>query len=676
MKRSFLLFLLLFASSAFAFDNVLLVSIDTLRADHLGCYGAIKVKTPNIDSLARNGVLFKDVVTPAPFTLPAHVSMMTGLIPPVHGVQDNGGFYLNSNVTTLAELFKAQRFNTAAFVGAFPLDSRFGMDQGFDFYDDSYPTVSNINEMTMPERSAQEVTNGALQWLQSKKATRWFAFVHYYDAHFPYHDTYEQEIETVDQQFGKILKFLRDNSLDQKTLIVLTADHGESLGEHQEKTHGIFAYESTLRIPLIFYPFQAKTIPSRVRLIDVAPTIAALQKLSFPSLTQGNSLIKWIQGGAETVPDSYFESLSMYLNAGWAPLRGFYSGSMKYIELPVRELYDLSKDPQESKNLCASDKQLCNLWQAKFTNHFRPFIEKEAKPADIDQETAEQLKALGYVAGPTSKHQKTYSEKDDPKNLIVFHNKVDNALTFFNKGYDLKALDLLEQIIAERPDYSVAYEHASFIRSSLGFPDQAIDLLKKAISMGVSSDEILSKLGLYLYEAGRYDDAVRQLKVAIKADPKDLDNLNYLGMAYTEMGNYPEAENAFRQALALDESDAMTLNNLATLYLTQKKFDLAEKQLHSALIANPHLGGAYNSLGVIYANRKNWPEAIKNWSRALEENGKNYDAMLNLAFAYLENQQKEKALELFKQFEKNAPPNQYASDLSKVRSLIAKLDQN
>ena len=301
--------LLLCCSQSFAFENVLLISIDTLRADHLGCYGSKETKTVNIDSLARNGVLFKNVVSPAPFTLPSHVSLMTGLIPPAHGVQDNGGFYLNKNINTLAEIFHSKGSSTAAFLGAFPLDSRFGMDQGFDLYDDTYPTVNNVNEITMPERSAETVTGAALQWLQTKKSGKWFAFIHYFDPHFPYRDSYKKEVERVDEQLGKLLGFLRENKLDQKTLIVLTADHGESLGEHQEQTHGIFAYESTLRIPLIFSPFQPKQIETRVRLIDVAPTILDLQSLSFPSRTQGSSLAKWIRGGTQPEIDYYFESL-------------------------------------------------------------------------------------------------------------------------------------------------------------------------------------------------------------------------------------------------------------------------------------------------------------------------------------------------------------------------------
>jgi arylsulfatase A-like enzyme/Tfp pilus assembly protein PilF len=660
------------ALPAEAFENVLLISVDTLRPDHLGCYGSSKIKTPHIDSLARTGVLFKNAVAPTPYTLPSHVSMMTGLIPPAHGVRDNGGFYLDKKHTTLAEMFVSNGMKTGAFVGAFPLDSRFGMDQGFGMYDDNYPIVRNVNELTMPERSAESVAMRALDWIVKQGNSNWFAFVHFYDPHFPYAGSYQEEISRVDQAVGKILSYLREKSIDQKTLVVFTADHGESLGEHQERTHGIFGYESTLRVPLIFFPFKPKVVEDRVRLIDVAPTILALQNLSFQTRTQGVSLVDFITGKSQKVGDSYFESLSMHFSANWAPLSGFYSGEMKFVDLPLPELYDLNKDPKEATNLC-SDKQLCNLWKTKFQTFSRPYQQAEVKRAEVDKETMEQLRALGYVTGGSKGAKTQYEPKDDPKNLISFHNKVDAAVAFLNKGYDLKALELLEEIISERPDYSLAYEHASFIRSSLGFPEQAVDLLKKAIENGVSNDSILGKLGLYLYEARKYDEAIKQLNVVLTRNPEDLDALNHLGMTYTAMGKYTQAEDTFRKALVIDSSNSMSISNLGTLFLTQKKYDLAEKQFEAALVVNPHQAGAYNSLAVIHANRKNWTAAIQNWNLALKEDPKNFDAMLNLAFAYLENSQNDEALKLLQEFEKNAPRNRYAQDLKRVRSLMQKL---
>lgn len=687
MKYSLFAILAVFCSICIseAADNVLVVSIDTLRADHLGCYGSTKTKTPFIDGLAARGIVFKDTVSSVPFTLPSHISLLTGLIPPAHGVHDNGGFYLDKKVLTLAEVFKGRGYATGAFVGAFPLDSRFGLDQGFDVYDDSYPTVSNVNEITMPERNAGVVADAALAWLQKNKTSNWFAFVHFYDPHFPYKppeqfqkmypdDPYSGEISYADSQLGRILSFLKSSNQENKTLVIVTSDHGESLGEHQEQTHGIFCYESTLRVPLIISPFKPAAVETRVRLVDIFPTVLELQKIQSASSVQGSSLVKMIQGKEGLAPkDSYFEALSMYFNAQWAPIRGFYSKNFKYIELPEPELYDLSKDPAEKQNLC-SDSSLCSKWANNFQIYYRPYAKEDVKPAEVDPETIEQLKSLGYLTGSVSPQKdKEFTKEDDPKNLISFHNRVDVALTFYNRGYDLKALEILEKLIDEKPDYSIAYLHASFIRSSEGLPDKAIEILKKAIQNGIINADIQGKLGVYLYEAGQYNEAIQQLKLALKEDQTDLDNLNYLGMSYTAAGKFADAETAFRKAMEKDPSDGMTLTNLGTLFLTQKKNDEAVKQFQAAINANPASSNAYNGLGVAYASQKNWPKAIESWKAAVDQNAENYDAILNLGYAYLEVKDKTNALTYFQDFEKNAPPAKYRRDIAEVRAMIGRL---
>lgn len=681
------LFCLLWTGICRAYDNVLIFTIDTLRADHLGCYGSKDVKTPNIDGLAAQGVVFRNTVSAAPFTLPSHVSIMTGLIPPIHGVHDNGGFYLDKKVTTLAEKLKAEGMNTAAFVGAFPLDSRFGLNQGFDLYDDHYPTMDNISDIRMPERPGEEITALALKWLQSQQNKRWFAWIHYYDPHFPYKPPepykkdyaerpYAGEIAYVDEQVGKVLNFLRDSGLQKRTLVVLTADHGESLGEHQEKTHGIYAYQGTMQVPLIIAPARPAVVSERVRLVDVAPTVLDLLGTSFTGKIQGHSLKHRMEKNPDHAPDddSYFEALTMYLNAGWAPLRGFYSGEFKFIDLPIPELYNVQADPQENKNLC-SDEELCNRWKSKFASYYALYERPVKVTSPIDAETAEQLRALGYVSGTTVpvRQKQTFGPADDPKSLISYLNRVDVALNWYSKGYDLKALEILEKIIDEKPDYSVAYMHAAFIYSTGGFPEKAVDTMKLAIKAGMTDAEVMGKLGVYLFESGKFDEAIRNLRIALKEDPNDLDNLNYLGMSLTAAGNYAEAETIFRQALALDTSDGKTLSNLGTLYLTQKKTALAITQFQAAIAANPRIAGAYNGLGVIYAGEKNWPEAIRNWTRAVEENASNYDALLNLAYAYMQQNDRAKALELFQQFVKNAPEVRYGADIARARAVIRQL---
>jgi Tfp pilus assembly protein PilF len=363
----------------------------------------------------------------------------------------------------------------------------------------------------------------------------------------------------------------------------------------------------------------------------------------------------------------------MYFNVKWAPLRGFYSKNYKYVSLPIPELYDLTRDPKETKNLC-SDKRLCDQWAALFSSFSKPFVQTTIARAPVDAETAEQLRALGYVSGPSSVDpKKTFGVKDDPKNLIAVHNRLDQAMTYYTNRDDSKALAILQRIVQERPDYSIAYLHMSYIQNERGFPGQAVETLRSGIRNGVSGPDIEAKLGLYLYEAGNPAEAIQHLKLALKEDPKDLDNLNYLGMAYTAQGNFAEAESTFRKGLAIDPSDAMTQNNLGILYLNQKKLILAEKSFRTAIAANPHLASSYNGLGVVYASQQKWDEAIKNWSRAVQENNKNFDAMLNLGYAYLQKKDRTKALQTLQSFANNAPATRYAADLAKVRSLIQQL---
>jgi arylsulfatase A-like enzyme/tetratricopeptide (TPR) repeat protein len=681
-----IIFVLLFVSvvELNAFDNVLVITVDTLRPDYVGCYSAAKVKTPNIDSLATNGILFKNTVSPVPYTLPSHVSIFTGLLPPVHGVQDNGGFYLNKKIVTMAEVFQKQGMHTAAFVAAFPLDSRFGIDQGFEVYDDSYPTVTaSRKKFEEAERNAKVVADSALVWLQKQTKDGWFVWIHFYDPHFPYNppasfqkmypdDPYAGEVAYVDQQIGRILSFLKSKNRDKNTLIVFTSDHGESLGEHEEKTHGVFAYESTIRVPFIISPFAPKVVGNRVRLIDLAPTILELQKLSFPAKIQGVSLVPLISGNQQTkVNDSYFEALTMSFKSGWAPLHGFYSANYKYISLPIPELYDLTVDPKETKNLCA-DQKLCQKWSAQFDSFSKPF-QRTNTPAPIDSETKEQLRALGYVS-ETSHHKKEFTTKDDPKNLIAIHNRVHLAMGFHEKGENDKALEILQEVIAERPNYSVAYTYASQIYSEKGTPNQAVELLNKAIDKGVAGPDVRGKLALYLFETGKIDDSIKQLKFALQEDPYNVDCLNYLGMAHSAAGRQAESENTFRKVLSIDPSNANALNNLGALYLSQEKYDPAIEQFKAALKVDPHIDNAYSGLGIAYASQKKWNDAIRIWEMGLKDNSKNFDAMWNLALAYMNQNNKPKALELIKRFQKDAPAAQYKDHFSQIPSLLQRLN--
>ena len=564
-----LLFLSAAAYSVSAYDDIILISIDTLRPDYLSCYGSKKVKTPNIDSLAQKGILFKNTVSSAPITLPSHISIFTGLFPPSHGVHDNSGFVLDPKVTTITEVLHENGFKAAAFLGGFPLDSRFGLNQGFDYYDDSYPPmISKTTGLRMPERKAEEVVDSALNWLQKQTSNHWFIFVHLYDPHFPYRpperfqklysqDLYAGEVAYADEQVGRILDFLKSKKLDQKTLVILTSDHGESLGEHAEDTHTIFTYESTLRVPLIFSPGGRASVPAgkileqRVRSIDIAPTILASVNLKFPTKTDGVSLMPLIEGKEIPSSQSYFEALAMNLSMSWAPLRGFYSENFKYIKLPVPELYDLQKDPAEANNLC-SNADLCKKWNDKFMSYFSGFEKKSAEVKPVDSETEEKLRALGYVAASPQKGEQSYGIESDPKNLIGLQKKVEDAIGYYSEGYELKALEILEGILKENPKFATAYQYSSFIWNRLGQPDKAVDVLQEAIHNGIDSAETHAELGSSLIDSGKYDEGIAELKIALDKDPGDLDRWVELGRAYKKNENFSEAEATFRQVLNKD----------------------------------------------------------------------------------------------------------------------------
>jgi len=344
--------------------NILLITIDTIRADHLGCYGYQKIKTPHIDQLAKEGVLFEKAFSPIPITLPSHTSILTGTYPTFHGIRNNGTYAVSESAETLSELLKNKGYTTAAFVSSYVLDKRFGLDQGFDVYDD---TLSQQGEQKLgdKERQAESVTQAAIRWLKEIKSAKFFLWVHYFDPHEHYQPPppfcdeyagrlYDGEIAYTDHWLGELLKTLQQTSLAENTLIVLTGDHGEGLGDHQERTHGIFIYDTTLHIPLIFTCPQllpkSMRIKSLVRLIDIAPTILAIAGNKPFKDMQGVSLLPLMQGKTNNLDlILYCESFYPQYSHNWSPLVGLRTEKWKYIEAPMKELYRIDRDPGGAK---------------------------------------------------------------------------------------------------------------------------------------------------------------------------------------------------------------------------------------------------------------------------------------------------------------------------------------
>jgi arylsulfatase A-like enzyme len=403
--------------------NLLLVSIDTLRADHLGCYGYKKIKTPNIDQLAADAVRFKSAVSQVPLTLPSHCTILTGTYPSYHGVRDNVGFKLPEAKTTLAEILKAQGYQTAAFIGAYVLNSTFGLNQGFDLYDDRIAgsprsgTVVNLNSV---ERPAGEVIERAINWLRARRSTPFFMFVHLYDPHDPYSPPgafaeiykdkpYDGEIAYVDQEVGKLLAFLKDQKLYQNTIVVLTSDHGESFGEHGEWTHGYFIYDTTLLVPLIIKPIErglaGKIVTEQVSLVDLVPTALQLLAVRNTADLQGQSLFGLMHGNHRNGPGLAYAETYYPAQFGWSPLMGIRREDYKFIRAPKPELYDLKSDPGEQANQIDQQKAVAAELKTGLGRIESTFTDRGAdrkSQLNLSSSQLDALRSLGYVGASAS----------------------------------------------------------------------------------------------------------------------------------------------------------------------------------------------------------------------------------------------------------------------------------
>src|SRR5437899_2661376 len=395
--------------------NVLLVTIDTLRADHVGCYGDRDASTPAIDELAARGARFETAVAHAPLTGPSHASILTSQIPPAHGFRNNSGFTLSPEVRTVAEDFRQAGYRTAAFVSAFPLDRRFGFDRGFETYDDHLPKGNDRRRTPYVERAADATTDAVLRWLATstsgQASPRWFLWVHYYDPHAPYEPPgelaeqfrrapYDGEIAFVDRQFARLIHALDARNETARTLILVTADHGESLGEHGEGTHGIFLYDATIRVPWVMAGPQVpagRVSRTVARSIDVLPTLADYAGLPVRRDVDGRSLRAAADGREMSDVASYAESLYPELELGWASLYAWRTAGSKFIRAPHPEVYDLENDASETKNRVAEERARADVLDGKVEEALR-----RAPPAaarSVDPDAAERLRALGYASG-------------------------------------------------------------------------------------------------------------------------------------------------------------------------------------------------------------------------------------------------------------------------------------
>jgi arylsulfatase A-like enzyme/tetratricopeptide (TPR) repeat protein len=661
-------------------QNVLLVTIDTLRADALGGYGGAAA-TPVLDGLARRGLRFDFAHAHAVVTLPSHASILTGRFPFEHGIRDNTGYRLAPGTPTLATLLRAQGFATGAFVSAFVLDSRFGLDAGFDVYDDRLRTSDAPTDIAIPERRGEEVVARARAWLATQQG-RWFAWVHLFDPHAPYAPPplfdaayagrpYLGEVAYVDHVLGPLVADL-ERLADRPTLVVATADHGEALGDHGEITHGLFAYEPTLRVPLIVAQLGGGRVPrdvarssqAPVSHVDILPTVLGLLGLAPPPGLPGRSLLDARED--DRTRASYFEAMTTALNRGWAPLSGVLVGREKLIDLPIPELYDLEADPREARNLYDAAPDRRRVLEARLRGlGATPPGSRQAEPREV----VERLQALGYVSGEAPQRT-TYTEEDDPKRLVDIERQIHEGVAQIEQGRLAEARATYRRVLAARPDIPVAYRHLAFVHWQAGDPAGAIAVLREAFGRGLASRALRAQLGTYLAEAGSPGEAIALLEDLEREEVPDLDSANALGIAYARAGRTREALAVFDRVLAADPDNAIALQNAGSALLAQGHVEAARERFLKAVAADPALARAYTGLGVAEQRAGRREAAIDAWRRAVGLDAREFDALYNLAVALLDAERPEEARPVAERFVREAPGALYAAEIEELRRVL------
>lgn len=662
-------------------QNLLLITIDTLRADALGVYGG-RTATPNLDRLASAGIRFTFAHAHAVMTLPSHASIFTGRYPFDHGVRDNAGYRLAPEALTLAEAAKQKGFATGAFVGAFPVDRQFGLDQGFDVYDDVGGRQVAQGDLALTERRASEVVDAARSWIQQQNG-RWLAWVHVFDPHAPYappapfdgtsyaHDRYAGEVAYVDQTLGPLIDLAR--AAQRRTTIILTSDHGEGLGEHGETTHGTFAYESTLRVPLILASLGGGTIRDSggaaigtpVQHADIFPTVAQLLDLDLPAALPGESLLSSIAQATNT-RTSYFEAMSPMLTRGWAPLRGIIRGRDKYIELPIEELYDLASDAREQQNIAASapDRLRASVDALRRMNAALPG-ERTTETTDVQN----RLQSLGYVSGSAPRKAR-YTEADDPKRLIELDRLMLDALELQRTRRTDEAVRTFRHVIAKRPDMTVAYRRLAAVQWDAGAAADAIATLRETLAKNGRELETEIRLGTYLAEAGRPAEAIPMLERATAAAPSNSEALNALGIAHTRAGNAALALRAFDAAIKANPREVFAYENMGGLHLQENRLTQAAEAFSLAIQHDPRSSRAYAGLGIVARKQGRADEAVRQWKRAVELDPRNFDALFNLAAELAGSGRTNEARPYVVQFIQTAPPALYGREIEQFRRFL------
>lgn len=661
-------------------DDVLLITIDTLRADALGFMGNKIVSTPNLDRLAKEGRVYTFAHAQNVVTLPSHTNILTGLYPFQHGVRDNTGFVLKNSVPTMATILHAAGYATGAFVSAFTLDSRFGLNRGFDVYDDHYRRGSDPAKFVIAERRGDKTVALAMKWWKAHAGQKRFLWLHLYDPHAAYDPPppfkkeyaghpYLGEVAATDSFLGPLLKpFLAGTA--RPAVIVVTGDHGESLGEHGEETHGLFAYEATLHVPLVLWgPGVERGRDDRLaRHIDILPTILSLLGVSPPPRLPGRSLL----APPPSRPIfSYFESLTTNLNRGWAPLYGILQGHYKYIDLPISELYDLKKDPNERHNLIKSEPKVAARLKKELP---ASALEPPHRNAAVSADTISKLQSLGYLSGADeAPRRKVYTRADDPKVLVVLDQKIHRLIDAYSRGRYEEAVKIGRQVVKDRPDMAEGYDDLALALRQLNRGEEAIALLRGAVKRGVKSEALDRQLGQTLDEMGHPEEALEVLSPYRRTGT--IETRLAFAVALSDVGKNAEARTELEEIRRSDSENPKVYENLGIVALRQNQASEARGFLEHALSLNPNLPISLNTLGVALFRLGQADAALEAWEKSVQLDPSQYDALFNIGLVAAHLGRRDQAERALEQFVRTAPPGRFRADITTAKKALVELKQ-
>ncbi len=631
--------------------NVVIVTFDTTRADHIGCYGKGDARTPTIDKLAREGVVFEHAYSPIPITAPSHSTMMTGKVPFAHGVRDNGLFVLDDKQTTLAEILKEQGYKTGAAIGAFPLTSQFGLDQGFDVYEDhlsvSYNDfqgnrVLSKRKLYFDERKAGRVNEAIIPWLRDHHKKPFFLWAHYFDPHhpheppFPYHDQfrndlYSGEIAYADECLGVLIGELKRLGVYENTLLIFTADHGEGRGEHQETTHSLLLYNATLHVPLVIRDPEGRRgerVTERVGLVDIFPTVLDMLKVDVPDEAQGRSLLGYLRSGtSQTDPDRayYAETLSPRFSNGWGELRAIYADDYKYIHGPRPELYRISDDPREIKNRIHTEPGHADELRARLEDYL---VEHEVDNAGgsvgMNNETKQKLMALGYLSGSSGDTSVDDERlRDDgvaPQDRVADVSAISGAKNAIFRGQPLLARELLMDLMTDDPDNPAYMRYLATAEAQLGRFDEALVLLNRLLKadfpVAPPAETLMQIAQLHLL-TGDIETAVDKARESTLLDETSA-GLYFRAKIHERLGQTDEEVSSLRLALKIDPKYVPARIDLAIRLAESGDIDTARREFNQALADEPYFARTWYNHGVFLLNNENRADAATSLRRAVE----------------------------------------------------------